>query len=51
MGLGRGMNRDQVYEMERIRDVGLRAAYGHWSYMKNHTPAGWEEKVKNRNLN
>lgn len=46
-----GMNRDQVYEMERIRDVGLRAAYGHWSYMKNHTPAGWEEKVKNRKLN
>ncbi|MBQ9875305.1 MAG: FAD-dependent oxidoreductase [Thermoguttaceae bacterium] len=46
-----GMNRDQVYDMERIRDVGLRAAYGHWSYMKNHTPKGWEEKVKNRKLN
>lgn len=46
-----GMNRDQVYDMERVRDVGLRAAYGHWSYMKNHTPKGWEEKVKNRKLN
>lgn len=46
-----GMNRDQVYEMERIRDVGLRAAYGHWSYMKNHTPKGWEDQVKNRKLN
>ena len=46
-----GMNRDQCFEMERIRDVGLRAAYGHWSYMKNHTPKGWEDKVKNRKLN
>ena len=46
-----GMNRDQVYDMERIRDVGLRAAYGHWSYMKNHTPKGWEDKVKTRKLN
>ena len=46
-----GMYRDQVYEMERVRDVGLRAAYGHWSYMKNHTPKGWEDRVKNRKLN
>ena len=46
-----GMNRDQVFEMERIRDVGLRAAYGHWSYMKNHATGEWVAKVKNRKLN
>lgn len=46
-----GMNRDQVYDMERIRDVGLRAAYGHWSYMKNHTTGDWAQKVEKRKLN
>ena len=46
-----GMNRDQIYDMERIRDVGLRAAYGHWSYMKNHSTGEWASKVKNRKLN
>ncbi len=46
-----GMNRDQIADIERIRDVGLRAAYGHWSYMKNHTTGEWAEKVKNRKLN
>ncbi len=46
-----GMNRDQISDIERIRDVGLRAAYGHWSYMKNHTTGAWAEKVKNLKLN
>ena len=46
-----GMDRDQILEMEYIRDLGLRAVYGHWSYMKNHTPKGWEDNVKNRELN
>lgn len=42
-----GLTYDQVWEIERIRDNALRAAYGHWSYMKNHAE-NWEEKVKNR---
>ncbi len=43
-----GLNYDQVWEMERVRDNALRAAYGHWSYMKNHAGGSWAEKVKNR---
>ncbi|MBR0225211.1 MAG: FAD-dependent oxidoreductase [Thermoguttaceae bacterium] len=46
-----GMNRDQIVDMERIRDNGLRAAYGHWSYMKNHMDGEWAAKVKNLKLN
>lgn len=46
-----GMNRDQITDMERIRDNGLRAAYGHWSYMKNRAEGEWAEKVKNLKLN
>lgn len=43
-----GMNRDQINDIEWIRDNGLRAAYGHWSYMKNRiTDPVWKEKVKN----
>lgn len=30
-----GLGRDQVEEIERIRDHGLRAVYGNWSYLKN----------------
>ncbi|MBQ7813808.1 MAG: FAD-dependent oxidoreductase, partial [Thermoguttaceae bacterium] len=45
-----GMNLDQIEDIERIRDNGLRAAYGHWSYMKNKTTGSWAEKVKNRKL-
>ncbi len=33
-----GMNRDQIAEFELIRDHGLRAVYGNWSYLKNHSP-------------
>jgi len=32
-----GMNHDQVQEIEYIRDYGLRAVYGNWSYIKNHS--------------
>ena len=46
-----GMDRDQITDMERIRDNGLRAAYGHWSYMKNHAVGEWAKKVKNLKLN
>ncbi len=42
-----GMNRDQINDIEWIRDNGLRAAYGHWSYMKNKMDGPWKEKVKN----
>ena len=45
-----GMNLDQIADVERIRDIGLRAAYGHWSYMKNRTTGDWAAKVKNRKL-
>ncbi|MDO4571249.1 MAG: FAD-dependent oxidoreductase [Planctomycetia bacterium] len=43
-----GLDRDQIWDFERIRDNGLRAAYGHWSYMKNHTTGDWANKVRNR---
>jgi hypothetical protein len=45
-----GLNYDQIFDFERIRDHGLRAAYGHWSYMKNHSSPEWREKAKNRKL-
>lgn len=45
-----GMTLDQIADIERIRDLGLRAAFGHWSYMKNRTTGEWAEKVKNRKL-
>jgi hypothetical protein len=30
-----GMNRDQITELEYIRDYALRAVYGNWAYLKN----------------
>lgn len=45
-----GMNHDQIWEFEHIRDNALRAAYGHWSYMKNHAEGKWTDAVKNREL-
>lgn len=45
-----GIGYDQVYDIERIRDNGLRAAYGHWSYMKNHADGVWAKKAANREL-
>lgn len=43
-----GIGYNQVYDFERIRDNGLRAAYGHWSYMKNQAAGPWAQKVKDR---
>lgn len=31
-----GMNFDQVYDAERIRDYGLLVVYSNWSFLKNH---------------
>lgn len=31
-----GMNFDQVYDAERIRDYGLLVIYSNWSFLKNH---------------
>jgi hypothetical protein len=45
-----GLNRDQVWDIERIRDNGLRAAYGHWAYMKNQSEPKWREKAETRKL-
>jgi hypothetical protein len=33
-----GMNRDQITQFELIRDHGLRAVFGNWAYLKNHSP-------------
>ncbi len=43
-----GLTYDQILDFERIRDNGLRAAFGHWDYMKNHAGGEWAEKTKNR---
>ncbi|UCF15467.1 MAG: FAD-dependent oxidoreductase, partial [Phycisphaerales bacterium] len=32
-----GMNRDQIGEFEFIRDHALRAVYGNWAFVKNHS--------------
>ncbi|MDR1493816.1 MAG: FAD-dependent oxidoreductase [Planctomycetaceae bacterium] len=45
-----GLNFDQIWDFERIRDHGLRAAYGHWAYMKNQAGGEWAERVRNRQL-
>jgi hypothetical protein len=31
-----GMNRDQVADIEAIRDYALRVTYGNWAFLKNH---------------
>lgn len=45
-----GLTYDQIWDFERIRDNGLRAAYGNWAYMKNQAGGDWPEKVRNRKL-
>jgi hypothetical protein len=32
-----GLNRHQITEFERVRDHGLRAAYGNWAFQKNQS--------------
>lgn len=34
-----GMNLDQISDFERIRDHGLRAAFGNWNFLKNKSEA------------
>ena len=43
-----GLGRDQVEEIEHIRDHGLRAVYGNWSYLKNHAP--YQQKFARKRL-
>ncbi|MBQ0081331.1 MAG: FAD-dependent oxidoreductase [Alistipes sp.] len=32
-----GMNYDQIYDFERIRDYGMLVIFSNWSYLKNHS--------------
>ncbi|MDU1890110.1 MAG: FAD-dependent oxidoreductase [Dysgonomonas sp.] len=43
-----GMNFDQIYDFERIRDYGLMVVYSNWSFLKNELKDN--NKYKNRNL-
>ncbi|EMI18531.1 secreted protein containing Fumarate reductase/succinate dehydrogenase flavoprotein [Rhodopirellula maiorica SM1] len=43
-----GANRDQVEEIERIRDYGLRVVFGNWSVLKNS--AKFKDRFANREL-
>ncbi len=43
-----GMNRDQCFEAERIRDYGLMVVYSNWSYLKNRYSK--KEDYRNRDL-
>ncbi|MCX7826094.1 MAG: FAD-dependent oxidoreductase, partial [Verrucomicrobiae bacterium] len=43
-----GMNLDQVTEIERIRDHALRATFGNWAFLKNHSDV--KEKLANYRL-
>lgn len=31
-----GIGKDQIGDIERIRDLGFRAVYGNWAFLKNH---------------
>ena len=43
-----GLNRDQIADFESIRDHGLRAVYGNWAFLKNHSKD--QVKYANRQL-
>ena len=43
-----GLNRDQIMEIEYIRDYALRSIYGNWDYLKNHSPR--KEEFANHQL-
>ncbi|MDH6358522.1 FAD-dependent oxidoreductase [Parabacteroides sp. PF5-9] len=43
-----GMNYDQIYDFERIRDYGLMVVFSNWSYLKNRLKEN--EPFKNRAL-
>ena len=33
-----GLDKDQIYDIEHIRDYALLAVYGNWAYLKNRSP-------------
>jgi hypothetical protein len=43
-----GIGKDQIASIEQIRDLGLRAVYGNWAYLKNHSPV--KDRFANRRL-
>ncbi len=43
-----GMNKDQIFEFEEIRDYGLRVIYGNWAFLKNEYSK--KEEYVNREL-
>ena len=43
-----GMNRDQIMDIEYIRDYALRSVYGNWDYLKNRSSK--KEAFANRRL-
>ena len=43
-----GMNFDQIYDFERIRDYGLLVVYSNWSFLKNFSPV--KDEYSNRRL-
>lgn len=43
-----GMNYDQIYDAERIRDYGMLVVYSNWSHLKNHLMDN--AKFRNRSL-
>ena len=45
-----GMTRDQVTEIERIRDHSFMAIFGHWAYLKNNDGPHWTPIIRNRRL-
>ncbi|MDD4801163.1 MAG: FAD-dependent oxidoreductase, partial [Proteiniphilum sp.] len=44
-----GFFRDQVYQIEQIRDYALQVIFGNWSYLKNHSSK--KERYRNYTLN
>jgi len=45
-----GMNFDQIWDFERVRDNGLRAVFGQWAYTKNQSNPEWRERAASREL-
>ncbi len=43
-----GMNLDQIFDAEKIRDYGMLVIYANWSYLKNHLKDN--DKWRNRSL-
>jgi len=43
-----GIGKDQIGEFEQIRDLGLRAVYGNWAFLKNASSV--KDKFANRRL-